>query len=46
VKKVVASYMTGKATITFDDSVVTVPEIIEGYKRAAIQVIGEPEWIK
>jgi copper chaperone CopZ len=46
VKKVVASYMTGKATITFDDSVVTLEEIIEGYKRAAIQVMGEPEWIK
>jgi copper chaperone CopZ len=46
VSKVDASYITGWATITFDESIITVEEIIEGYNRSQYPVVGKPQWIK
>jgi len=44
--KVVASYISGTATITFDDSIITLEEIIANYNRTDYRVVGEPQWIK
>lgn len=41
-----ASYMSGTATITFDDSIITVEQIIENYNRSNYRVVGKPQWIK
>ena len=44
--RVVASYIAGTATLTFDDTVVTVEEIVERYNRANLRVMGRPEMIQ
>jgi copper chaperone CopZ len=44
--KVQASYISGTAVITFDETVITVEEIIENYNRSQYRVMGKPEWIK
>jgi copper chaperone CopZ len=46
VKKVQASFISGTAVITFDDSVVSLDKIIENYKRNGFTIEGQPEWIK
>jgi copper chaperone CopZ len=41
-----ASFISGKATIKFDDSKITLEQIIDNFKRASMPVIGKPKWIK
>ena len=41
-----ASFISGKTTIKFDDSKITLEQIIENYKREHLPVIGKPKWIK
>jgi copper chaperone CopZ len=43
--KVEANYISGTAIITFDDSVITLEEIIANYNRTDYRVVGKPEWI-
>jgi len=41
-----ASFISGKATIKFDDSKITLEQMIENFKRESLPVIGKPKWIK
>ena len=46
VKTAQASFISGIVTITYDESQITVAQIIENYNRAGYHVMGEPEWVK
>ena len=46
VKSAQASFISGKVTITYDESQITVKQIIENYTRAGMTVVGEPQWVK
>jgi copper chaperone CopZ len=41
-----ASFISGKATIRFDDSKITLDQIIDNYKREGMYIIGKPKWVK
>ena len=41
-----ASFISGKATIKFDDSKITLEQIIENYKREGMFIVGKPKMIK
>ena len=44
--KVDASFISGTATITFDDTKITVEEIIRRYRQNSFVVLGKPEMLK
>ena len=41
-----ASFIGGTATIKFDDSKITLDQIIDNFKREGMVVIGGPKWIQ
>ena len=43
---VTASFITGITTITFDESKVTVDQIIDEFHRTTFRVMGRPEMIQ
>lgn len=44
--RVDASFISGSATITYDDSKITLEEIINNYRGKSFTVLGKPEIIK
>jgi len=46
VKHAQASFISGTVTITYDESQITVKDIIQNFNRAGYHVMGEPEWVK
>jgi copper chaperone CopZ len=46
VLKVDASFISGTATITFDDEKITVDQIVKNYRNANFVVLGKPEMLK
>ena len=41
-----SSFISGKATIKFDDSKITLEQIIENFKREHLPPVGKPKWIQ
>jgi copper chaperone CopZ len=41
-----ASFIAGTATVTYDDSKITLEEIIKRYRNNSMHVLGKPEIIK
>jgi hypothetical protein len=42
----VDAVFAGTATITFDDTKITVEEIIRRYRQASFVILGKPEMLK
>jgi copper chaperone CopZ len=41
-----ANFIAGTATITFDDTKITIEEIIKNFQSKSMPVLGTPKWIK
>ena len=41
-----ASFIAGTATITFDDTKISIEQIIKNFQSKSLPVLGEPKWIK